>query len=112
MPHLAASYLTPSEEAIFALSNSVGQITLIRMDSVKGLVSTNELKSGSYLGRLWGNLGGIMGKKEEGADAATSLEIHPIRNDVFVFALCKDNKLRMWSTSKCSSQLLIHSHGR
>ena len=28
-----------------------------------------------------------------------SLVIHPIQNDVYVFALCRDNKVRMWLAS-------------
>ena len=35
----------------------------------------------------------------DGTEAVLSLAIHPIQNDIYVFALCKDHKIRMWLTS-------------
>jgi len=42
---------------------------------MKAMVTSNPLKSSSYLGRLWGNLGGILtrGPGVEGGDAPMSL---------------------------------------
>ncbi len=101
MPHLAATYLTSSDEAIFALANSAGQIQIVKLGNVRGMTSVNQLQSGSYLGRLWDNIGGmVMARGAEGSDAPTSLTIHHMGNDIFVFGLCKDHKLRLWSTCK------------
>jgi hypothetical protein len=35
---------------------------------------------------------------ESAAEAASSMLIHPVNNDLFVFAICKDHRLRIWST--------------
>ncbi len=59
LPHLATSWLCPSTgDAYFVLANSAGEIQLVKVGNVKGMVVVNQLKSGSYLGRLWGSLGG------------------------------------------------------
>ena len=98
MPHLAATWLNASDEGIFALSNSAGQITIVKLSNLKGMVTVNQLKMGSYLGRMWGML--ASSSSGEGSEAAMSLEIHSFQNDIFVLGLCKDHKLRMWSASK------------
>ena len=124
LPHTAATWLDTDDEAMFALANSAGNITLIKLGNLKGIVTSNSLKSSSYLlGRLWGNFGGMLSRGAAGggstsgigtsgfgttgegvsAEAAVSLAIHPIQSDVYVFALCRDHKIRMWlaSSSDC-----------
>lgn len=103
MPHLAASHLTQNDEAVFALANAVGHILVVKLGNVKGMVTVNPLKSGSYLGRLWGNLGGMLSSNRstgEASETVVSLAVHPLYNDVYIFGLCKDHKIRMWSSSK------------
>ena len=101
LPHASASWLDRDEEAIFALANDMEGITLIKLGSMKGIYTVDALKMSSYLGRLWDNIGGMLSsaKSQEGHDSVLSLAIHPIQNDVYVFALCKDHRLRMWLTS-------------
>ena len=101
LPHTAASWLDTDEEAIFALANPNDGITLVKLGSMKGIVTVHELKSSSYLGRLWDNLGGMLssGRPGDGSEAVLSMVIHPIQNEVYIFALCKDHKVRMWLTS-------------
>eukprot|EP00095_Tigriopus_kingsejongensis_P000570 snap_masked-scaffold372_size192401-processed-gene-0.15 protein:Tk00570 transcript:snap_masked-scaffold372_size192401-processed-gene-0.15-mRNA-1 annotation:"nuclear pore complex protein nup160-like protein" len=101
MPHLAASHLTAGDEAIFVLANAMGHIQVVKLGNVKGMVTVNPLKCGSYLGRLWGNLGGMLAKPggQEAAESVVSLAVHPLYNDVYIFGLCKDHKIRMWSSS-------------
>ena len=104
-------------------ANSAGNITLIKLGNLKGIVTSNSLKSSSYLlGRLWAPFGGMLSRNSTGgstsgigtsgfgaandgvsAEAAVSLAIHPIQSDVYVFALCRDHKIRMWlaSSSDC-----------
>ena len=118
LPHTAATWLDTDEEAMFALANGAGNITLIKLGNLKGIVTSNSLKSSSYLlGRLFGNFGNILSRGSSGAsststgasgegvsaEAAVSLAIHPIQSDVYVFALCRDHKIRMWlaSSSDC-----------
>ncbi len=100
LPNLAACWLSPSDEAMFLLSNSSGEIQLVQLANLKGLVTVQQLKSGSYLGRLWGNL---MSKGDASAEAPASLTIQELFSDVYVFAICRDHKFRMWSTSQCTS---------
>ena len=68
---------------------------------MKGIVTVKELKCSSYLGRLWDNIGGMLNstRNNDGFEAVLSLVLQPIQNDVYVFALCKDQKVRMWLTS-------------
>ena len=101
LPHASASWLDRDEEAIFALANDMEGITLIKLGSMKGIYTVDALKMSSYLGRLWDNIGGMLSstKSHEGHDSVLSLAIHPIQNDVYIFALCKDHRLRMWLTS-------------
>jgi len=107
------------------VSNGAGKTQLIKMSELKGLVTTTQLKSGSYLGRLWGSLAGwgsagggreveTRGSSSGGAtvsgstsrsdhlapDGPISFIIHPLNGDLFVVALCRDNKIRMWSSGK------------
>ena len=58
MPHTSASWLDTDEEAIFALANQTEGITLVKLGSMKGIVTVHTLKASSYLGRLWDNIGG------------------------------------------------------
>ena len=101
LPHTAASWLDTDEEAIFALANQTEGITLVKLGSMKGIVTVHALKASSYLGRLWDNIGGMLSSARpgDGTEAVLSLAIHPIQNDIYVFALCKDHKIRMWLTS-------------
>lgn len=68
---------------------------------MKGIVTIHSLKASSYLGRLWDNLGGMLSSARpgDGSEAVLSLVIHPIQSEVYIFALCKDHKIRMWLTS-------------
>ena len=60
MPHTSASWLDTDEEAIFALANQTEGITLVKLGSMKGIVTVHTLKASSYLGRLWDNIGGTL----------------------------------------------------
>ena len=101
LPHTSASWLDADDEAIFALASPVGGITLVKLGNMKGIVTVNNLKCSSYLGRLWDNIGGMLtsARNNDGSEAVLSLVLQPIQNDVYVFALCKDQKVRMWLTS-------------
>ena len=54
-------------------------------------------QTAKYLGRLFGSM--LINGGNDGSEAVTSLAIHPLYNDVYVFGLCKDHKIRMWSSS-------------
>lgn len=101
LPNTSASWLDSDDEAIFALASPLGGITLVKLGNMKGIVTVNTLKCSSYFGRLWDNIGGMLSssRTNDGSDAVLSLVLQPIQNDVYVFALCKDQKIRMWLTS-------------
>ena len=111
MPHLAASYYSVHlDESYFTLANSLGNVFIVKMGNLKGMVSVNPLKTGSYLGRLLGNFGGMLSRGGDGsigssgasglaAEATVSLAVHPIGNDTYVLGLCKDHKVD--SLSNC-----------
>lgn len=88
---------------------------LIKLGNMTGMVTSNVLKSSSYfIERFLGGFGGILSRGAGGgagsttsdgstAESAVTIVIHPIQNDIFVFALCRDHKIRMWlaSTGDC-----------
>ena len=58
---IAATWLDADDEALFALGNPSGSVTLVKLSNLNGIVTSNVLKSSSYLfERLWGNFGGIL----------------------------------------------------
>ena len=67
---------------------------------MKGIVTSNPLKSASYLGRLWGNIGGMLsrGAASDGGDAAMSL----VSSDDFFGA-----NLSIMGVQKCLDRLSV-----
>ena len=76
---------------------------MVRLGNVKGMASVTQLKTGSYLGRLWGSISGKSTGGSGASEAASDLLVQPINSDIYVIAVCKDHKLRMWSTGKSSN---------
>lgn len=101
VPHAAASWLTlPQEEALYALAYSSGTILLLRLDTMTGLLHSNELKQDSIMPRfLSGIATAFRGRNLEG-QVAMALEIHSCGNDTYLFALCREGNVRMWSSNK------------
>lgn len=101
MPHAAASWLTlPHEEALFALAYNSGTVLVLRLDSITGLVHTSELKQDSIMPRfLSGIATAFRGRSSEG-QVAMSLVIHTCGNDTYLFALCREGNVRMWSCNR------------
>ena len=44
---------------------------------------------------------------QQAADTAISLELQPLRGDTYIFALCRDLRLRVWATRVSAGQLLF-----
>ncbi|XP_015601122.1 nuclear pore complex protein Nup160 homolog [Cephus cinctus] len=101
VPHAAASWLTlPQEEALFALAYNSGTILLLRLDTVTGMVHSSELKQDSIVPRfLSGIATALRGRNYEG-HVAMALVIHTCGNDTYLFALCREGNVRMWSCNK------------
>ncbi|XP_012270896.1 nuclear pore complex protein Nup160 homolog [Orussus abietinus] len=101
VPHAAASWLVlPQEESLFALAYNSGIILLLRLDTITGLVQTSELKQDSIVPRfLSGIATAFRGRSSEG-HVAMSLILHTYDNDTYLFALCREGNVRMWSCNK------------
>ncbi|KAG7213986.1 hypothetical protein KM043_001360 [Ampulex compressa] len=101
VPHAAASWLTlPQEEALFALAYNSGTILLLRLDTITGLVHTSELKQDSIVPRFLSGIATAFRGRNSEAHVAMSLVIHGYGNDTYLFALCREGNIRMWSCNK------------
>lgn len=96
----SAAWLSSDGEALFALPSASGGIFVLKLPpyDVPGIASVVELKQSSVMQRL---LTGWMPTAIRGdhgpSDRALSLAVHCVEHDAFIFALCQDHKLRMWS---------------
>lgn len=64
---------------------------------VAGGVSALELKRSSMMQRLSGWMPTAIRGEHSPADLVLSLAVRELEEDSFIFALCQDHKLRMWS---------------
>ena len=103
IPISSCTWLTETNESIFALSNSNSGIYLITMSSfVDGnKVTSLELKQNNLIKRLWnGMVPSIIRTTANRDEICLNLFSFQFRNDYLIFALCKDFKLRVWSYLK------------
>ncbi|XP_071447164.1 nuclear pore complex protein Nup160 homolog, partial [Hetaerina americana] len=122
LPHTSASWLSANDEALFALGYGTGSVLILCMGSSRiGLVSSAELKQSSVINRLWSGImpealrsrggSGGLGMSNFGVhfgsagEVAMGMVIHPIANETFLFCLCRDGRLRMWSTAQKECKL-------
>ncbi|XP_046389457.1 nuclear pore complex protein Nup160 homolog isoform X2 [Ischnura elegans] len=121
LPHTSASWLSANDDALFALAYASGSVLLLSMGSSHiGLVTSAELKQTSVINRLWsgfmpealrsragasGNFGVNFGS---GGEVAMGMVMHPIANETFLFCLCRDGRLRMWSTAHKECKLATY----
>ncbi|XP_037694406.1 nuclear pore complex protein Nup160 [Choloepus didactylus] len=98
----SAAWLSSDGEALFALPSASGGIFVLKLPphDVPGMVSVVELKQSSVMQRLF--IGwmptAISFRGDQGpSDRPLSLAVHCVEHDAFIFALCQDHKLRMWS---------------
>ncbi|XP_076180163.1 nuclear pore complex protein Nup160 [Ptiloglossa arizonensis] len=100
VPHAAASWFIPPQEALFALAYNSGTILLLRLDTKTGLVHTSELKQDSIVPRFLSGIATAFRGRNSEAHVAMSLVIHSCGNDMYLFALCREGNIRMWSCNK------------
>lgn len=115
IPHAAASWLTlPHEEAVFALAYNTGSILVLRLDTITGLVHSTELKQDSIVPRFLSGIAIALRGKNTEDQVAMSLEIHTFGINTYLFALCREGTLRMWSCNKSQcvavADVTIDSH--
>ncbi|XP_060078941.1 nuclear pore complex protein Nup160-like [Ylistrum balloti] len=95
--HSAATFLNSDGDALFSFSSNTGNILLIKMPppQVQGVVQQFDLRQSSMMQKLFS---GLIRSGQEATDSATSMVIQMFRGDVYIFAVCRDHKLRIWST--------------
>ncbi|KAI8512729.1 hypothetical protein Bbelb_093680 [Branchiostoma belcheri] len=94
-PHLGATWLT-NEGKLSLPWQPLGKHLI-------GIVTEHELRQASMMQRLWtGWVPSVIRGGQESSDATLDLCVHrqdSLGHDNFVFAVCRDHKLRMWSTN-------------
>uniref|UniRef100_A0A3Q4I347 Nucleoporin 160 n=1 Tax=Neolamprologus brichardi TaxID=32507 RepID=A0A3Q4I347_NEOBR len=98
-PGTSFAWLSYHGDAHFALASPAGGITVVTLpppDS-QGNVSVLELKRSSVMQRLSGWMPTAIRGEHSPADLVLSLAVRELEEDSFIFALCQDHRLRMWS---------------
>ncbi|XP_030189635.1 nuclear pore complex protein Nup160 [Lynx canadensis] len=96
----SAAWLGSDGEALFALPSASGGIFVLKLPSydIPGMVSVVELKQSSVMQRLLIGWMPTAIRGDQGpSDRPLALAVHCVEHDAFIFALCQDHKLRMWS---------------
>ncbi|KAM9377512.1 nuclear pore complex protein Nup160 isoform 2-T2 [Pholidichthys leucotaenia] len=98
-PSTSRAWLSFQGEAHFALASPWGGITVVTLPphGAQGGVSVVELKRSSVMRRLSNWMPSAMRGDQVPGDLVLSLAVHQLEEDSFIFALCQDHKLRMWS---------------
>ncbi|KAF4009453.1 hypothetical protein G4228_000119 [Cervus hanglu yarkandensis] len=96
----SAAWLSNDGGALFALPSASGGIFVLKLPpyDIPGVVSVVELRQSSVMQRLLIGWMPTAIRGDQGPSARPlSLAVHCVEHDAFVFALCQDHKLRMWS---------------
>ncbi|KAF6333768.1 nucleoporin 160 [Rhinolophus ferrumequinum] len=96
----SAAWLSSDGEALFALPSAAGGVFVLKLppSDIPGMVSVVELKQSSVMQRLLTGWMPTAIRGDQGpSNRPLSLAVHSVEHDAFIFALCQDHKLRMWS---------------
>ncbi|XP_019512035.1 PREDICTED: nuclear pore complex protein Nup160 [Hipposideros armiger] len=96
----SAAWLSNDGEALFALPSAAGGVFVLKLPpyNIPGMVSVVELKQSSVMQRLLTGWMPTAIRGDQGpSDRPLSLAVHCVEHHAFIFALCQDHKLRMWS---------------
>ncbi|KAM4572900.1 nuclear pore complex protein Nup160 isoform 2-T2 [Odontesthes bonariensis] len=98
-PGAAAAWLSFQGDAHFALASPAGGITVVTLppEDVQGGVSVVELRRSSMMRRISGWMPSAIRGEQSPDDLVLSLAVRELEEDSFIFALCQDHRLRMWS---------------
>ncbi|TKS72896.1 Nuclear pore complex protein [Collichthys lucidus] len=107
-PSTSTAWLSQSGEAHYALASPAGGIMVVTLPPhntqalhedlcLSGGVSVLELKRNSMMQRLSGWMPTAIRGDQSPSDLVLSLAVRELEEDSFIFALCQDHKLRMWS---------------
>lgn len=111
VPHSASCYLSPtSEEAYFAVAHT-NHLLLFQMSCFNGHTTVTELKNFQMLPRIFSNFSDAIRGKSNVNDSnyVNSLVFDNIGGETVLYALYRDNNIRMWSarTGQCLFTLNI-----
>nr|CAD7266209.1 unnamed protein product [Timema shepardi] len=107
LPHACVTWLAMKEEALFALAYNTGLVLLIRLDPMSGMAVTQELKQDTLVPRFLSGIAGALRGKASDDLVAVSMVLHEIGLETYLFAVCQDGYLRMWSCSR--AQLVAYT---
>ncbi|KAK2880678.1 nuclear pore complex protein Nup160 isoform X2 [Channa argus] len=98
-PTTSTAWLSHRGEAHYTLASPAGGIVVVTLPphDTQGSISLLELKRSSMMQRLSGWMPTALRGEHGPADLALSLAARELEEDSFIFALCHDHKLRMWS---------------
>ncbi|CAN8004581.1 unnamed protein product [Ixodes hexagonus] len=94
----SCSWLGPNGEAIFVLGTNTSALFVVSIDpqDAGGKVSSMEIRKSTTVGRLLNNILPTS-MRGDGDEASISLVCHQADEDVFIFALSRDLRIRHWS---------------
>ncbi|CAB3993284.1 nuclear pore complex Nup160-like [Paramuricea clavata] len=101
-----SAWLCQDGHCLFNLITNDGTTFLVRLPPInsQGIVEHFELKNAGVMQRLWS---GLVPSRIRGdgvaSNSVVSAQIHPISKETYVFTLCQDYKIRVWScqTQEC-----------
>ncbi|XP_076018767.1 nuclear pore complex protein Nup160 [Genypterus blacodes] len=98
-PSTSAAWLSHQGEAHYALASASGGIMVVTLPphDTQGSVTVVELKRSTVMQKLAGWMPTAIRGEQSPGDLALSLAVRELEEDSFIFALCQDHKLRMWS---------------
>ncbi|CAN8010772.1 unnamed protein product [Ixodes pacificus] len=96
LSHNSCSWLGPNGEAIFVLGTNTSALFVVSIDpqDAGGQVSSMEIRKSMTVGRFLSN---ILPTSLRSDEASISLVCHQADDDVFIFALSRDLRIRQWS---------------
>lgn len=100
VPHCASCYLSPtSEDAYFAVAHT-NHLLLFQMNCFSGHTGITELKNFQMLPRILSNFTDAIRGKSNVNDSkyVTSIVFDTLGGENVLYALYRDNNIRMWST--------------
>lgn len=102
----ASSAVTADGQALFAVGTTAGSILTLKMPplGISGVVIQHELSQSSVMHKLWtGLVPGVIRGHDQAWDSVICVDLHTLRAETYIFALCRDLRLRVWTmrTREC-----------
>lgn len=96
LSHNSCSWLGANGEAIFVLGTNTSSLFVVSIDPLEagGKVSSMEIRKSVSVSSF---LSGILPTSMRSDEASLSLVCHQADDDIFIFALSKDLRIRQWS---------------